>query len=448
MKNSNIESTFGLDSFTKLINGSAIGGHRKRKIDCVKLMHTICQETIKSSPSFRNLAEAYFFNHGTIVSKQAIAKKFNDDMLTLFKSILSNLFSKFLKLPKIDYSGKLKSIFNRILLQDSTVVKLPDSADESFIGMKNQNKNSKGCRIQAVFDILSNNFADFEITPYTVNDQKAASRTKSFLQRRDLIIRDLGYLTMDGLSRIIELKAFFISKIKTTTNFYDQDGNKVNLLNLFGKSKLVDCHLLMSKKKIPVRLVARPVPQNIANERIRKKKKDSRNNPSKDSLKLCGWDIIITNISQNDIEPNIIIELYKLRWKIEIIFKTWKSFFNLKAFHSGISKNQIMIYIIARLITISYINTRIINPLLNIAEKEYNVFLSYQKLTQFIASKLEKIIRYLENKSSTSIRDLLIVIIKNTQYEKRRRINYKQKEAMLLNNLMRDNPKKLKDVRA
>ena len=240
MKNSNIESTFGLDSFTKLINGSAIGGHRKRKIDCVKLMHTICQETIKSSPSFRNLAEAYFFNHGTIVSKQAIAKKFNDDMLTLFKSILSNLFSKFLKLPKIDYSGKLKSIFNRILLQDSTVVKLPDSADESFIGMKNQNKNSKGCRIQAVFDILSNNFADFEITPYTVNDQKAASRTKSFLQRRDLIIRDLGYLTMDGLSRIIELKAFFISKIKTTTNFYDQDGNKVNLLNLFGKSKLVD----------------------------------------------------------------------------------------------------------------------------------------------------------------------------------------------------------------
>ena len=179
---------------------------------------------------------------------------------------------------------------------------------------------------------------------------------------------------------------------------------------------------------------------------MRKKKKDSRNNPSKNSLKLCGWDIIITNISKNDIEPDIIIELYKLRWKIEIIFKTWKSFFNLKSFHSGISKKQIMAYIIARLITISYINTRIINPLMNIAEKEYNVYLSYQKLTQFIASKLETIIKYLENKSS--IRELLIVIIKNTKYEKRRRINNKQKEAMLLNNLMRDNPNKLKDVRA
>ncbi len=50
---------------------------------------------------------------------------------------------------------------------------------------------------------------------------------------------------------------------------------EVDILDCDGNNKLVDCNLLMSKKKIPVRLVARPVPQNIANERIRKKKKDS-----------------------------------------------------------------------------------------------------------------------------------------------------------------------------
>ncbi|NJW54224.1 transposase [Salinimicrobium oceani] len=38
-----------------------------------------------------------------------------------------------------------------------------------------------------------------------------------------------------------------------------------------------------------------------------------------------GWSIYITTLPKNKAEANTIFSLYKLRWRIEIIFKSWKS---------------------------------------------------------------------------------------------------------------------------
>lgn len=44
-----------------------------------------------------------------------------------------------------------------------------------------------------------------------------------------------------------------------------------------------------------------------------------------------GMNVYITNTSLEEVPSNYVHSLYSLRWQIEILFKTWKSFFEMDA---------------------------------------------------------------------------------------------------------------------
>ncbi|MCT4594466.1 MAG: transposase [Anaeromicrobium sp.] len=50
---------------------------------------------------------------------------------------------------------------------------------------------------------------------------------------------------------------------------------------------------------------------------------------SKNTMKLLGITMYITNVDSSIIPNNKIYEIYSLRWQIEIMFKIWKSIFNI-----------------------------------------------------------------------------------------------------------------------
>jgi hypothetical protein len=104
-------------------------------------------------------------------------------------------------------------------------------------------------------------------------------------------------------------------------------------------SGVFDRILLLGKKdSIPVRMVAVPVPGKVAQERRRKAchNRDRRHHPSKERLLRMSWNIIITNIPGAVLGSEQILEMYHLRWRIEIVFKAWKSMLALEKlnFHS------------------------------------------------------------------------------------------------------------------
>ena len=47
------------------------------------------------------------------------------------------------------------------------------------------------------------------------------------------------------------------------------------------------------------------------------------------SKRLMGMNVYITNTSLEEVPTNYVHSLYSLRWQIEILFKTWKSFFGI-----------------------------------------------------------------------------------------------------------------------
>jgi len=103
--------------------------------------------------------------------------------------------------------------YRRVLVQDSTIVKLPTWLFPRFSGVSNQTSSVCNARIQAVFDLISARLLDFSIDSYTRNDIAAAPDLG--LREGDLVLRDRGYLSAAEIQRHLEAGADFIYRHKS-----------------------------------------------------------------------------------------------------------------------------------------------------------------------------------------------------------------------------------------
>jgi hypothetical protein len=175
----------------------------------------------------------------------------------------------------------------------------------------------------------------FKVGSFTDNDQKASKDILQFIKEGDLVIRDLGYHVLKVLHSIVLKKAYFLSRYHHGSKAYNPDRKvEIDLLKVFSKNKtgVVDINVLMGKKEqLPCRLVAIKMPGHISAERKRKAKnnRDKRLNHSNEYLKLLEWSIFITNVRVEAWGWHEILQAYRVRWYIEIVFKGWKSHFNI-----------------------------------------------------------------------------------------------------------------------
>lgn len=270
---------------------------------------------------------------GDTVSKQAIWKRVNGNLLPCLKSILIKAFQSQIDSHYLTCKiGSSLSHFGRVLIQDSTTIKLPDILINFYKGNKSKGKQKSVMRAQVVYELLSGTFKTFSIGSYTDNDQGAAGEIIQTLKKGDLVIRDLGYFVIRTFKNIAEAGAFFLTRFKFGCNIYcPVAGNNMKLLDLL-KKNIVDIDILLgAKEKFDCRLVAIKLPEKVAAEKRRKAKsdRDKRLNHSKEYMELLGWAIFYTNVSREVWDYKEIIEVYKTRWYIEIIFKGWKSHFNI-----------------------------------------------------------------------------------------------------------------------
>ena len=395
-----------------------------KKIEIPKLVQMLCYLVTNNSPSYRDIALEYYVTYKKRISKQAFYYLFENHLLTILLEVIQLVLLKTEK----DSLDNIPNYFNRILLQDSVAIKLPRKAHDKFSGMANK----KGCKIQATFDVISNSFPNLAITPFTVNDQRYSYEIKNNITKNDLIIRDLGYFTTDSLMLIHSKGAFFLNKIRVDTKIFNKAGKEIDLLKYLNLKGEIDEVLYVTMKKMPVRVVAKRVSEEKANRRRHVKKKERKSNPSKKSLALLSWDIIITNIFDKAVESETLLSLYRLRWKIEIIFKTWKSHCQIHNFHEGISDKQTLIYLTIRLLTIIITND-ISSRLMPYAKhKKDNHKLSYLSLMKHLLRKVERII-YVECRDS--LIQLMREIIPYSYYEKRNRVTLLDIELSILQDL-------------
>lgn len=359
------------------------------------------------------------------VSKQGLWKRINSDAVDFFIHILQIIISKKISVDKI-FVNETLAFFPRILVQDSTVIPLHKSLFKYFPGSSNQNGASSSLKIQAVYNILNSSFIFFDLTSFRKNDQGVASNL-NFLQKGDLLIRDLGYFTAESFRKITEMNAFFLSRLKYGINIFNNNDKSLNLLKLLKGKNSIDINIkLSSSNKLPVRLVGERLPDDVAAKRRReyKNNRDQKLNPSKEHLEILGWNLFITNIPSNTWSAFTVVRVYSLRWRIEIIFKSWKSCLNFEFKKQKCSQEQIKLMIYARLIVITLVHTNYFSRFNAKVIKRHNRQLSLIKFMKLFTQNPDFMLELFETSNTRKQKFLIDLLIKNVAYEKRKRLNY------------------------
>ncbi len=302
---------------------------RERKLSSTHFLLSLLALSAGYAPTLEKISVVIQLIIGDSYSKQAVSKRVGRGIDQFLGRIVASVFATMTS--RAD-KRELFTAFNRVLLQDSTTLRLPDRFSDVFPGSANQAKKTQSSmKIQLISDLLCGRILQLSLSGFTRNDQAASGDVLSVARAGDLVLRDLGYFVPKTFKIMIDRGIFFLSRYHRGTSLIEPEaGETIDICRRLRKFGKLDINVQLGKKhRVPVRLVCSRVPDAVANERRRKakatSKKDHRYPPTKKALFLMGWSIFITNVSTNvwtceDFQP-----VYRLRWRIEIIFKAWKS---------------------------------------------------------------------------------------------------------------------------
>ncbi len=216
---------------------------KPRKINPRELLAALFVTVLGGGRSLNSIAMTIGVLNGEPVSKQGVDKRIKGACLKYLECILAHAISR----TVIHHCEAFSSTFNRIVLQDSTTIRLPSHLKDVFPGSRNQRSDDISLlKIQTAYDLLQEHFCYFQITPFTTNDQHAATTMLEYVEKNDLVIRDLGYFVPSSLGLLQQKGAFFISRLRYGVNIYDSDGeNKLNLLRMLKKRKKLDMRVVI-----------------------------------------------------------------------------------------------------------------------------------------------------------------------------------------------------------
>ena len=314
----------------------------------------------------------------------------NESAVSFASQLFSHAITSKLQAAK---ESRLFDCFKRVLLQDSTTLSLPRCMLNHYPGNVSRGEQRAVARLQCILNITTMQWLHLSLDAYTQNDQSASGQVLPVLRKGDLLIRDLGYFVLETLREIIAKKAFLISRLRYGVILFDQKGKQLNWKAL-GKGKgIVDRNVLIGREhKIPVRLIMAPLPPEQVEERIRKARnhRDRRLNHSEDYYLWLRYNVFITNVDADRLNPTEIIKAYKVRWQIETLFKTWKSGLHLQKILDQQCENiyRIKTTIYLLLLLFCLIMQKVYIPYCIKIKKEYGKELSLMKLIIYITNNL------------------------------------------------------------
>lgn len=219
--------------------------------------------------------------------------------------------------------------FSAVHVQDSTGWQLPAALKARFAGYGG-GASEGGIKIDLRMD-LKRGGCEMDIRSAVKNDSTAPMGD---ISTGSLWLRDLGYFKIEALRTIHRKTAFFISRLKCSTHIYEDENSiqTIDLEEFANKLKVNQVKeqwvYIGKEERFRVRLIIQKLPDAVANERKRALKasmKDKGKSLTKDRLAWCQFNVFITNLDEKQFASQLVLNLYTIRWMIEIIFKIWKS---------------------------------------------------------------------------------------------------------------------------
>ncbi len=254
------------------------------------------------------LLSTYNYNHDESIAYKAWhthldKKEFPKFMLEILNYLLKELTFRIFK-GKI---GEITEKFDDILIQDGTGFAIHKDLKDEFKGRFKQNPAAIGLHL--CYSIFKQSFFKLTLTPYANSEHHYLPEPKDM--KNTLSLYDRGYVNYDMFERIHKNDGFYICRLRNNIN-PKIIGKKMKLKEF--KSQLggkdFDLDVSLKKQGIKVRIVGIKHPK---------------------SNKY--W-YLATNLDRNEFSAEDLRKFYHYRWQIEIVFKQWKSYTNLRKFNT------------------------------------------------------------------------------------------------------------------
>lgn len=227
----------------------------------------------------------------------------------------------------------LLSRFSGVYIQDSTLIGLPGTLARIWRGSGNQHtsaEQSARLKLSVRMD-LSTGALIGPHPDHGLTSDRALRIQDDAIPEGALRIADLGFFELAVLQAIDLAKGYWLTRPQVTTVMCDQQGQRLELPSFLAAqpTAMVDVAIVLgARHRLPCRLLAVRVPQEVADQRRRRLYAEAQRRgrtPTAHSLALADWTIFVTNAPVELMTVPEALVLGRARWQIELLFKLWKS---------------------------------------------------------------------------------------------------------------------------
>jgi len=258
-------------------------------------------------------------------------------MRAVFDSLMASLVTRTLAAVP----GHALGQFDDIYAHDGSSSPLHEGLQGTYPG-RFTNSNPAAVEIHVTLSVLEGRPLRVSIAPYAKPERPFLPRPEEL--RRRLLLADRGYMDLGFCEAVAEAGGSFIIRFTKSASPTILDGTRSG-------RKLPRRTLGQSLKRVTHRLAGHDADLDVLFER------GGKALPMRLVLlwneQLRGHVLLATNVPRADFSLGDVDRLYRLRWQIELLFKEWKSYANLKPFctrNAGIAEGLILAALSAALL--------------------------------------------------------------------------------------------------
>jgi hypothetical protein len=268
---------------------------------------------------------------GIKISRQGLDFRFTKEGAACLKQVLSAAVEQVVAAEPA--ALPLLQRFTGVYVQDGSTVTLPDDLAAEWAGCGGSTAGTAAAlKLQVRLELRSGALAGPLLQAGRAQDRTSPHQT-AVDPPGSLRLADLGYFNLDILAAGAAGDSFWLTRWRAKTVVYDAaTGARLDLtafLPAQTSAVRVDHRILLgAHHRLPCRLIAARVPEDVANHRRQQLKVEARKKgqaASPERLALAGWVIFLTNLPPNWATPAEVLVLARVRWQIELLFKLWKS---------------------------------------------------------------------------------------------------------------------------
>jgi hypothetical protein len=228
--------------------------------------------------------------------------------------------------------------------------------DGTTVPKAGKTKATRGLwRIHSAFDLPSERFGFFELT----DEHGGETIDRIPVVEGEIRVADRAFLQPDRMATVIDAGGDVVVRAPWRGASWRDAGDKpldlIAILREGATAGVIDQPIRVGRKggaTLNLRLVAtrKPIEQiDAAKLKARKNACKGQHRISEATLIAAEWVILITSLDRESFSTSEVLDLYRLRWRIELAFKRLKSLVGLKG-PPGTHENSARPYVLAHLL--------------------------------------------------------------------------------------------------